>query len=86
MEQEFDISFNANSQNEIEKGEMIVANFFLSIIWSIGAVLKQSSKEKFSAFFTDLCENSLKSYPKLVFIRNTEFIFYFGLLHQKLWH
>jgi hypothetical protein len=63
MDQEFK-QINPNSHLEMEKNEMIVANFFLSVVWSIGAVLKQESKEKFTIFFSDLCENSLKKHQR----------------------
>jgi len=63
MEQEFK-QLNSNNQIEMEKNEMIVANFFLSVVWSIGAVLKQTSKEKFTVFFNELCENSIKTHQK----------------------
>jgi hypothetical protein len=63
MEQEFS-QMNSNSHIETEKTEMIVANFFLSIVWSIGAVLKQTSKDKFTIFFNELCENSNKKHSR----------------------
>jgi hypothetical protein len=47
-----------------EKIDSIVAHFFLSVIWSIGAVLKHASREKFNSFFNDLCDNSIGKYPK----------------------
>lgn len=47
-----------------EKNDSLVAHFFMAIVWSIGAVLKQSSREKFSSFFHDLCDNSIGKYPK----------------------
>ena len=61
-----EIEFNQLTKNEheMEMNEMVVANFFLSIVWSIGAVLKQSFKEKFSLFFNELCDNSNKQYLK----------------------
>lgn len=63
MEQELS-KLSSNNHLEIEKTEMMVANFFLSVVWSIGAVLKKSSKEKFSFYFNELCENSIKSHQR----------------------
>jgi hypothetical protein len=47
-----------------EKNNMTIAYFFLSIIWSLGATLIHSSRQKFSAFFHELCENSIHKYSK----------------------
>ncbi len=44
--------------------EMLVAYFFASVVWSIGACLHQASREKFSNFFTKLIRNELPSHPK----------------------
>lgn len=48
-----------------EKNNSIVAHFFLAIVWSIGGVLKQTSREKFDQFFNELCDNSIGKHLKL---------------------
>lgn len=56
---------NASEKRLIEeKTDAVVAHFFLSVVWSIGAVLKQSSRDKFNAFFSDLCDNAIGKFPK----------------------
>jgi hypothetical protein len=47
-----------------EKNDSVVAHFFLALVWSIGGVLKQSSRDKFNQFFNDLCDNSIGKHPK----------------------
>lgn len=59
------MSLNVSDQKAAnEKNDMIVANFFVSIIWSIGITLLPASKEKFNVFFLELCDNSNTKYPK----------------------
>ena len=43
---------------------MIIAYFFHSVVWSIGAVLMHSSRLKFSAFFVDLIDGLLAKHPR----------------------
>jgi hypothetical protein len=47
-----------------EKNDSVVAHFFLAVVWSIGAVLKQSSRDRFNEFFNDLCDNAIGKHPK----------------------
>ena len=59
------MSLNVSDQKAAnEKNDMVIANFFVSIIWSIGITLRPSSKDKFNVFFLELCENSNTKYPK----------------------
>lgn len=56
---------NPNAKRIAEdKKDMLIAYFLMSIIWSIGAVLKQSSRDKFTQFFISLCDGNVKKYPK----------------------
>lgn len=65
VEQQLHNVLTASQKKEIEeKNDMIVAYFFMCVVWTIGSVLKQSSREKFNSFFNDLCDNSIKKYPK----------------------
>jgi hypothetical protein len=45
---------------------MTIAYFFQSIVWSLGAVLVHSSRQKFSEYFHELSENSIPKYPKYI--------------------
>lgn len=59
---------NASEKRLIEeKTDAVVAHFFLSVVWSIGAVLKQSSRDKFNSFFSDICDNAIGKFPKSLF-------------------
>ncbi len=65
VEQQLHNVLTASQKKEMEeKNDMIVAYFFMSVVWTIGSVLKQTSREKFSSFFIELCDNSIKKYPK----------------------
>jgi hypothetical protein len=48
---------SVNKKKKETKSEMIVAYFMMSIVWSIGANLKQASRDIFSDFFNNLCRN-----------------------------
>lgn len=43
-----------------ERDNMVVAHFFFSIVWSLGAMLDAASRLKFDEFFRSLCEESSK--------------------------
>jgi hypothetical protein len=47
-----------------EKVDFMTAYFLTAVIWSIGGVLKQASRDRFTSFFNDLCDNSIGKYPK----------------------
>lgn len=51
-------------KNKEQITEMIVAYFFVAIIWSIGAGLKEVSREQFSAFFNKLIRMGFEEHPK----------------------
>ena len=51
-------------KNKEQISEMIVAYFLVSIVWSIGAGLKELSREKFNDFFNKLIRMSFAEYSK----------------------
>ena len=51
-------------QVQEDKKDMLVAYFCLALVWSIGAILKSDSRNKFSDFFLSLIHNINKTYPK----------------------
>ena len=54
VEQQLHNVLTASQKKEMEeKNDMIVAYFFMSVVWTIGSVLKQASREKFSSFFIE---------------------------------
>jgi len=56
---------NSFHHEKEKRKETIVAFFLLAIVWSIGASnIYKNSKEKFNNYFQNLCNNSIKKYPK----------------------
>ena len=49
-----------------EQTNMLIAHFFFTIVWSVGATLDASSRLKFDEFFKALCEmeGNAAKYPK----------------------
>jgi hypothetical protein len=74
---ESNLSKANNTKIEDERINMMMACVFVSIVWSIGANLKQHSRELFSTFFTELIDNSLTKYPKYFNLFKILFIFHF---------
>lgn len=64
-EEEEPVPINASEQkNQEERTNMLVANFFFCIVWSIGADLDGDSRIKFDEFFRSLCDENNSKYPK----------------------
>lgn len=51
-----------------ERTAMLIAYFFFSMVWSVGATLDANSRAKFDEFFKGLCDmdGTTAKYPRLV--------------------
>ncbi|CAF1048753.1 unnamed protein product, partial [Brachionus calyciflorus] len=49
---------------EEDRKDMLVAYFIWSLVWSIGNILRQESREKFSYYFLNLIHGNNKDYPR----------------------
>uniref|UniRef100_H3ANA7 AAA+ ATPase domain-containing protein n=1 Tax=Latimeria chalumnae TaxID=7897 RepID=H3ANA7_LATCH len=58
--------FSALKQKRLEEVKnLVVASAFFAVVWCIGGILDSSSKQRFSAFFKELCDqNSTHPRPK----------------------
>ena len=57
-------SIKTSEKSMEERNNMIICYFYLSVVWSIGSVLKKDSREKFNFFFLDLIEKFATKHPK----------------------
>lgn len=58
MNEEQDKPSMADQKSDEEKNNMLICLFLFTVVWSLGGVLKHASREKFDAFFRELCDNT----------------------------